>query len=72
MCYTGICLFEYSGGASVGGCMVNRHIEFKERYGETPCMVGQCPHDPDDEKYMKDNKERLEEIYRRWNGERIA
>lgn len=72
MCYTGECFFEYSGGDSVGDCMVNRHAEFKERYGESPCIVGQCPQNPDDERYIEDNRERLEEIYRRWCRERGA
>lgn len=66
MCYTGICIFEYSGGDSVGGCMVHDHDAFRERYGETPCTVGQCPHDPDDERYIKENRDRLNEIFNRY------
>ena len=72
MCYTGICLFEYSGGNSIGGCMVSVHDSFQERYGESPCIVGQCPQDPDDEKYIEENKERLDDIHRCWCRERCA
>lgn len=71
MCFTGVCLFE-NGGDRAGECMVFGHKAFEEKYGESPCIVGQCPQDPDDEKYIKENKERLEEIYRRWIRERYA
>lgn len=71
MCYTGVCLFE-NGGDRAGECMVFRHKEFESRYGESPCIVGQCPQDPDEEKYMQENKEHLDDIHRRWCRERGA
>lgn len=71
MCYTGVCLFE-NGGGRAGECMVFGHEKFKERFGESPCIVGQCPGDPDDEKYIEENRERLDAIYGRWLIERGA
>lgn len=70
MCYTGICLFEYCGGDSLGDCMVSSHSEFERRYGESPCIVGQCPHDPEDEAYIAANRERLELIFRQFISDR--
>jgi len=52
--------------------MVFGHEKFKERFGESPCIVGQCPGDPDDEKYIEENRERLDAIYGRWLIERGA
>lgn len=69
MCYTGICLFE-NGGGRAGDCMVFGHSDFEKRYGESPCIVGQLPQDPDDEKYIEENKERLDDIYKRYLEER--
>lgn len=72
MCYTGICLFEYSGGESVGGCQVCGHQRFTERYGESPCIVGMCPQDPEEEEYIANNRERLEAIYGEWIADRYG
>ena len=67
MCYTGICFFECGGGPSgQGNCTVGSFEKFKEKYGETPCIVGQCPQDPDDAKYIEENRERLNGIYVRY------
>lgn len=72
MCYTGICLFECGGGPSgPGGCTVGSFDKFREMYGDTPCMVGQCPQDPDDAKYIEENRERLDAAYRRYMADRF-
>lgn len=73
MCYTGICLFESGWGPrGPGDCTVVGSFEkFEERYGETPCMVGQCPQDPDDAKYMEENRERLNGIYEKYLADRF-
>lgn len=69
MCYTGICLFE-NGGGMAGECMVSNHARFEEMYSETPCIVGRCPGDPDDERYIEAHEEHFDQIYCRWMKER--
>lgn len=72
MCYTGICLLEFGGGDRLGDCMIPDHSEFKHQYGETPCMVGQCPNDPEDEAYIAANRERLDLICGRFISDRFG
>ena len=67
MCYTGECKFEYgwtpNGG---GGCMISDYQKFREKYGEHACVVGGVPDCYETEKYIEDNKERLDAIYEQW------
>lgn len=51
MCYSGICDFE-AGGDRAGECAAPRG--FRERYGVSPCIVGGCYEDPDDERWAEE------------------
>lgn len=70
MCNSGKCLFE-TGGASAGYCRVSDAKKFIEEYGESPCIVGGMPDSEEAERYIAENEERLDAIYRRWERERI-
>lgn len=71
MCYSGECLFEVSGGSCAGDCMVGDHAGFGEEYGECACYVGGMPDCEEAERYIAENSERLDAIYRRWAQERF-
>lgn len=67
MCYTGKCLFEYGWTPNgAGDCMISNYEKFYEKYGEHACIVGGVPDCYETEKYIEDNKERLDAIYEQW------
>lgn len=70
MCYSGECPFEYGSGYGIGECMVGDHVRFIDEYGECACYVGGVPDCEEAERYIAENGERLDAIYRRWARER--
>ena len=70
MCYTGECYFEVCGGEFAGDCIIVNHGAFVEKYGECACCVGGMPDDKESERYIKENKERLDAIFESWLRDR--
>lgn len=64
MCYSGVCSFE-DGGDNAGECTAPSG--FRERYGVSPCIVGGCYEDPDDERWAEEHEDEIEKArYAYW------
>lgn len=57
MCNSGVCSFE-DGGDHAGECTAPSG--FRERYGVSPCIVGGCYEDPDDERWAEEHADEIE------------
>lgn len=58
LCYSGICLFE----SETGNCQVGDTLEFRDTYGYSPCMVGGFATCSDEEHYIQDHEQELENV----------
>lgn len=65
MCYGSSCLFE----GHLGECTIHT-LDFKKKYGYTPCMVGHSIQNKEDIEFYEKNKEDLDKVYRQYNEDK--